>query len=154
MDGSNIKRAKMKEDEGYWDCKRAPRKQWPAKRDIPSRAERCFLQPKCFACIHTLFNKPKMWTTIAKQWIHLCVAYFCKIKKTLFHIAALNPCSSSPCRNNGTCVPNEDGYRCNCPQGYSGSRCDQGDLSNMTHYDPLYNDLCDCIKSVLLASLQ
>lgn len=85
---------------------------------------------------------------------YMCVWHtFVRLKKH-FHIAALNPCSSSPCRNNGTCVPNEDGYRCNCPQGYSGSSCDQGELSNLTHYDPLYNDLCDCIKSVLLASLQ
>lgn len=35
----------------------------------------------------------------------------------------LDPCASSPC-NNGTCVPNNDGYSCICQEGITGANCD------------------------------
>ncbi|CAF3778690.1 unnamed protein product [Adineta steineri] len=40
----------------------------------------------------------------------------------------INPCSSIPCKNNGTCIRNsniENGvYRCNCSTGYFGKHCE------------------------------
>ena len=35
-----------------------------------------------------------------------------------------DPCASQPCMNQGTCVPQNGGFRCVCPAGYSGSRCE------------------------------
>jgi len=34
-----------------------------------------------------------------------------------------NWCSSSPCRNGGTCHNQASGYRCTCPSAYTGSTC-------------------------------
>ncbi len=32
-------------------------------------------------------------------------------------------CASSPCVNDGTCVVDGEGYRCQCPPGWVGRRC-------------------------------
>ena len=39
-------------------------------------------------------------------------------------VKSLDPCSNSPC-NNGTCLPIGDGYSCVCPNGITGTNCDQ-----------------------------
>ena len=38
------------------------------------------------------------------------------------------PCSSFPCQNNATCVPNytKNQYHCNCRPGYGGFLCETG----------------------------
>ncbi|GMT23971.1 hypothetical protein PFISCL1PPCAC_15268, partial [Pristionchus fissidentatus] len=38
--------------------------------------------------------------------------------------ARIDLCYSNPCRNNGTCVPLETGYRCDCIDGWRGSECE------------------------------
>jgi hypothetical protein len=35
-----------------------------------------------------------------------------------------DPCASQPCMNQGTCTRENGGFRCVCPPGYSGSRCE------------------------------
>ena len=35
-----------------------------------------------------------------------------------------DPCASQPCMNGGTCMRDNGGFRCVCPPGYSGSRCE------------------------------
>ena len=35
-----------------------------------------------------------------------------------------DPCASQPCLNQGTCMRENGGFRCVCPPGYSGSRCE------------------------------
>jgi hypothetical protein len=35
-----------------------------------------------------------------------------------------DPCASQPCMNGGTCMRDNGGFRCVCPSGYSGSRCE------------------------------
>ena len=35
-----------------------------------------------------------------------------------------DPCASQPCMNQGSCMRDNGGFRCACPPGYSGSRCE------------------------------
>uniref|UniRef100_A0A8B9R982 Notch receptor 3 n=1 Tax=Astyanax mexicanus TaxID=7994 RepID=A0A8B9R982_ASTMX len=55
------------------------------------------------------------------------------------------PRGTPKCQNNGTCVDRVGGYRCNCPPGYTGDRC-EGDI-NECHSNPCNaaNSL-DCIQ--------
>ena len=36
-------------------------------------------------------------------------------------------CEPNPCLNGGTCIPDSDGHRCQCSDGYSGNRCQTHD---------------------------
>ena len=40
----------------------------------------------------------------------------------------INECVSSPCFNNGTCTDRSNGFNCSCPPGFSGNRCEIGEL--------------------------
>lgn len=33
-------------------------------------------------------------------------------------------CVPNPCKNGGTCIPQEDGYKCNCLSNYEGNDCE------------------------------
>jgi hypothetical protein len=35
-----------------------------------------------------------------------------------------DPCASQPCMNQGTCLPQNGGFRCVCPPGFTGTRCE------------------------------
>lgn len=50
----------------------------------------------------------------------------------------INECMSNPCLNNGICTDTVNGFRCQCPQGWSGERCelDMGGCSS----DPCLNN--------------
>ena len=39
---------------------------------------------------------------------------------------AVDHCFSDPCANNGTCNNSPHGYRCSCPEGFTGSLCEEG----------------------------
>lgn len=41
-----------------------------------------------------------------------------------FFPTAASPCLSSPCSNGGTCEEIDNGYRCQCPEGFEGVHCD------------------------------
>ena len=43
-----------------------------------------------------------------------------------FFLAAIDNCNDSPCLNNGTCNHLQDGFSCDCAQGFTGLSC-QGD---------------------------
>lgn len=38
-----------------------------------------------------------------------------------------DPCASNPCFNYGTCMRENGGFRCVCPVGYTGNRCEARD---------------------------
>lgn len=38
-----------------------------------------------------------------------------------------DPCASQPCMNQGNCISENGGFRCVCPAGYSGNRCEDRD---------------------------
>ncbi len=35
----------------------------------------------------------------------------------------IDECASSPCRNGGTCVDEENGFHCQCPEGFKPPYC-------------------------------
>ena len=52
--------------------------------------------------------------------IHVTHAYLIPV------FLAIDNCDDSPCLNNGTCNHLQDGFRCDCAQGFNGLTC-QGD---------------------------
>lgn len=44
-------------------------------------------------------------------------------------LADIDECQSSPCAYGATCVDEINGYRCSCPPGRSGPRCQEGRLA-------------------------
>ena len=45
-----------------------------------------------------------------------------------FPAPTVNPCQSSPCLNGGSCQVNGNNFFCQCPVGFSGTRCETGML--------------------------
>jgi len=55
-------------------------------------------------------------------WGGLCV-----IDLTVYVVIIdVDECQSSPCLNGATCVDLENGYRCQCAEGWQGDTCEQG----------------------------
>ena len=47
-----------------------------------------------------------------------------KIFAFLFCLLVIDPCGVNPCRNGGTCTAVMNEFRCICPVGYKGDRCE------------------------------
>ena len=50
-------------------------------------------------------------------------------KRLLYHShppLGSSSCSSTTCRNGGSCIETLSGYRCQCRDGYSGKNCNVG----------------------------
>lgn len=59
----------------------------------------------------------------------LCGVLACPRKHIATFPADIDECQSSPCAYGATCVDEINGYRCNCPPGRSGPRCQEGRLA-------------------------
>ena len=44
-------------------------------------------------------------------------------------ISDIDECEASPCQNSATCEDEVNSFRCSCSPGYSGERCETGDMS-------------------------
>lgn len=53
--------------------------------------------------------------------------------------------ASPKCLNNGTCVDRVGGYRCNCPPGFTGERC-EGDINECLSNPCSPSSSLDCIQ--------
>lgn len=62
------------------------------------------------------------------------------------HSCTLTACSSSPCLHDGTCILDSSyAYRCACLGGYTGQRCENGELP----HDRAVNTLIFCVWGLL-----
>ncbi len=56
----------------------------------------------------------------------LCIDWYSRDEYSdLLHTETVTACASSPCVNNGTCIVDDDGFRCECAPGWYGHRCGQ-----------------------------
>ena len=94
-----------------------------------------------------IMNKMIHCLCIMKAWL-LVILRFHSIL-TLSFIAAVPPCSLSPCKNGATCVSSGGtSYTCQCAIGFSGTNCDTGkstyklevlsNCSTFCRYNPSY----------------
>ncbi|VDM92874.1 unnamed protein product [Litomosoides sigmodontis] len=51
-----------------------------------------------------------------------------------------NYCEGNPCKNNGQCVSTVGGYRCECPEGFHGKKCELD--VNECHSNPCFRGKC------------
>ena len=52
------------------------------------------------------------------------------ISPKFFHSTDIDDCITRPCLNDGTCIDEVNGYTCACVDGYEGSICKTGMLTN------------------------
>lgn len=43
-------------------------------------------------------------------------------------VTDIDECASAPCQNGGTCIDQEDSFKCECPQAWEGNVCQFGKL--------------------------
>ena len=49
-----------------------------------------------------------------------------ELNVVIISVADINECESKPCLNNGTCIDRVNGFKCSCPKGLAGDRCERG----------------------------
>ena len=47
-----------------------------------------------------------------------------------FNLPDIDECATGPCLNDGTCTDEVNGFTCACVDGYEGSNCQTGMLTN------------------------
>ena len=71
----------------------------------------------------------------------------------------MDECESSPCLNAATCVDLENGYRCQCSDGWQGVTCNQGNshlhlhITSTCYYCPIVSNILHCshqLNSVII----
>lgn len=70
---------------------------------------------------YNIYTSPSFAITIVSLDMFKCSGTFCEIEA--------NECHSSPCLNNGRCLDLVNEYRCQCPFGWTGQRCEVGLLA-------------------------
>lgn len=64
-----------------------------------------------------------------------------------------NYCEGNPCKNNGACILTTGSYRCECPEGFRGNKCELD--VNECHSNPCLRGKCinevyiPCIEKIL-----
>ena len=43
-----------------------------------------------------------------------------------FYVLDIDECTSEPCQNGGTCIAENNTYKCMCATGFNGQNCDNG----------------------------
>lgn len=73
-----------------------------------------------------------------------------------FCLCVLDPCQSNPCEHGGDCIIRGDTFSCNCPDPFSGNRCQTGEhtalhpLSIRVNHDTLRKALVDPGAKVII----
>jgi len=91
-------------------------------------------QPKLFTGLITVSNKQLcLWdprTPLANRDTILEIVDGCGYPQPtrvsvmkLVQVTVSTPCSSSPCKNGGSCTVKDKGFTCKCAAGYSGTTC-------------------------------
>ena len=57
--------------------------------------------------------------------------FYFNILHLFIKFTGITACTSNPCQNGGNCVENGNAYTCNCPVGYSGTRCEICNLNSI-----------------------
>ncbi len=63
-----------------------------------------------------------------------------------FELSVAAACDPDPCQNGSVCVPVDDSYQCQCPDGYEGQNCDQ-DIDECATSTPC-DDNATCTNSI------
>lgn len=85
------------------------------------------------ACVEPAWFVEFMHSTVRLWYIKLCNDISLSLNNTdlltyiyLFVMSAVNYCAKNPCRNGGKCQNGKSSYVCQCPSGFAGKNCEQG----------------------------
>ena len=76
--------------------------------------------------------------------------YGCEIDNTKTSTRRINPCNSSPCQNDGTCLVIGNGYSCSCTTGCTGTNCAQCTRPGRLQLQDFNRHACEHIKKLNL----
>ncbi|KAL9975397.1 hypothetical protein ACROYT_G012554 [Oculina patagonica] len=87
----------------------------------------CYTEPNCVSINLGPSEGGKQKCELNNATDENQLTLFLEDKPTYTYLAIKNPCSSSPCLNNGTCQAGftSNGFRCVCRPGYKGYNCSE-----------------------------